>query len=100
MYFEDFEVGKSYLTPRRTVTQTDIINFACLSGDFNAPHVDMEFCIVEVEVTEETDEYERGPLLITGLSHDATPMTSSKRSVRSSNQCRHPIRPKFAVRGN
>ncbi|MEZ4218746.1 MAG: hypothetical protein R3E88_19905 [Myxococcota bacterium] len=37
-------------------------------------HVDMEFCIVEVEVTEETDEYERGPLLITGLSHDATPM--------------------------
>jgi len=37
-------------------------------------HVDMEFCIVELEVTEETDEYERGPLLITGLAHDATPM--------------------------
>lgn len=44
MYFEDFEVGKSYRTPRRTVTQTDIVNFACLSGDFNAPHVDFEFC--------------------------------------------------------
>ena len=37
-------------------------------------HVDMEFCIVEVEITEETDEYETGPLLITGLAHDATPL--------------------------
>jgi phenylacetate-CoA ligase len=37
-------------------------------------HVDMEFCIVEVEVTEETDEYVTGPLLITGLAHDATPL--------------------------
>jgi len=43
LYFEDFEVGKTYRTPRRTVTQTDIVNFACLSGDFNAPHVDWEF---------------------------------------------------------
>jgi phenylacetate-CoA ligase len=36
-------------------------------------HVDLEFCIVEVETTEETDEAETGPLLITGLAHDATP---------------------------
>jgi len=36
-------------------------------------HVDMEYCIVEVEVTEETDEYETGPLLITGLGQEATP---------------------------
>ena len=42
--FEDFEVGKTYRTPRRTVTQSDIVNFASLSGDFNAPHVDWEFC--------------------------------------------------------
>jgi phenylacetate-CoA ligase len=34
----------------------------------------MEFCIVEVETTEETEDYETGPLLITGLAHDATPM--------------------------
>ena len=32
------------MSPRRTVTSTDIVNFACLSGDFNAPHVDHEFC--------------------------------------------------------
>jgi phenylacetate-CoA ligase len=36
-------------------------------------HVDMEFCIVEVEIHEETDDYVRGPLLVTGLSNDATP---------------------------
>jgi phenylacetate-CoA ligase len=36
-------------------------------------HVDMEFCIVEVEPVEETNDYVRGPLLITGLSNDATP---------------------------
>ncbi len=36
-------------------------------------HTDMEFGIVEVEVMDETDEWERGPLFITGLSNDATP---------------------------
>ncbi len=36
-------------------------------------HVDMEFCIVEVEPSEETDEYVRGPLLVTGLARPATP---------------------------
>lgn len=36
-------------------------------------HVDMEYCIVEVEVAEESDEWERGPLLVTGLANDATP---------------------------
>ncbi|MBW2275641.1 MAG: phenylacetate--CoA ligase family protein, partial [Deltaproteobacteria bacterium] len=37
-------------------------------------HVDMEYCIVEVEVTEEGEGWERGPLLVTGLSNDATPL--------------------------
>lgn len=44
MYYEDFEVGMELLTPSRTITQTDIVNFASLSGDFNAPHSDHEFC--------------------------------------------------------
>ena len=43
-YFEDFEPGAAFVSPRRTVTQTDIVNFACLSGDFNPPHVDHEYC--------------------------------------------------------
>jgi phenylacetate-CoA ligase len=33
----------------------------------------MEFGIVEVEVQEETEEYQRGSLLVTGLGNDATP---------------------------
>lgn len=36
-------------------------------------HVDMEFGIVEVEVEEETDDFVRGPLLVTGLGNGATP---------------------------
>ena len=44
MYFEDFEVGMELVTPRRTVTLTDIVNFASITGDFNAPHCDHEFC--------------------------------------------------------
>jgi phenylacetate-CoA ligase len=39
----------------------------------NRLHVDMEFCIVEIEVQEETEDWERGPLLVTGLGNDATP---------------------------
>jgi phenylacetate-CoA ligase len=39
----------------------------------NRLHVDMEFCIIELEVQEETDEWERGPLLATALGYDATP---------------------------
>ncbi|WP_319517655.1 MaoC/PaaZ C-terminal domain-containing protein [uncultured Martelella sp.] len=42
-YFEDFEVGQVLETPRRTVTNTDIVNFACLSGDFNEVHTNWEY---------------------------------------------------------
>lgn len=44
MYFDDFEVGQVIETPRRTITSTDIVNFACLSGDFNGVHADHEYC--------------------------------------------------------
>ncbi|WP_151448724.1 MaoC/PaaZ C-terminal domain-containing protein [Lacisediminimonas profundi] len=43
-YFEDFEVGVEFTTPARTITQTDIVNFACLSGDFNEVHTNFEYC--------------------------------------------------------
>ncbi|WP_108260475.1 MaoC/PaaZ C-terminal domain-containing protein [Mangrovicoccus ximenensis] len=42
-YYEDFEVGEVFETPRRTVTNTDIVNFACLSGDFNEVHTNWEY---------------------------------------------------------
>jgi acyl dehydratase len=44
LYFEDFEVGKTFVTPARTITSTDIVNFACLSGDFNEVHTNFEYC--------------------------------------------------------
>ncbi len=43
-YFEDFEVGDELVTPARTITSTDIVNFACLSGDFNEVHTNHEYC--------------------------------------------------------
>lgn len=39
-YFEDFEEDMTFTTPRRTVTEADIVNFAGLSGDFNPIHID------------------------------------------------------------
>ena len=44
MYFEDFAIGQVLQTGRRTVTATDIVNFACLSGDFNDVHTNHEYC--------------------------------------------------------
>jgi len=32
-YFEEIQPGDSLLTPRRTLTEADIVNFACLSGE-------------------------------------------------------------------
>lgn len=43
-YFEDFEIGQTFRTPKRTITSTDIVNFACLTGDFNEVHTNFEYC--------------------------------------------------------
>lgn len=41
-YFEDLSVGQEFETPRRTVTETDVIQFAMLSSDWNTVHTDAE----------------------------------------------------------
>src|SRR5512145_2075265 len=43
LYFDDVEVGQEWESTGRTITETDIVNFAGLSGDFNPIHVDHEF---------------------------------------------------------
>ena len=40
LYFDDFEVGAKYITQARTVTESDVVTFAGLSGDFNPIHTD------------------------------------------------------------
>lgn len=43
LFFDDVAVGQEWESLGRTVTETDIVNFAGLSGDFNPIHVDHEF---------------------------------------------------------
>ena len=42
-YFEDFKIGEKLTTRRRTITETDIVNFAAFSGDWYPLHVDVEY---------------------------------------------------------
>lgn len=43
MVYEDFEVGTCFTSPARTITEADVVNFAGISGDYNALHVDAEY---------------------------------------------------------
>src|SRR5881275_87786 len=43
LYFDDVAVGQEWESVGRTVTETDIVNFAGLSGDFNPIHIDHAF---------------------------------------------------------
>src|SRR2546425_4029340 len=43
LFFDDIEVGQEWESLGRTVTETDIVNYAGLSGDFNPIHMDHEF---------------------------------------------------------
>jgi acyl dehydratase len=42
-YFEDFRVGEEFTTAGRTITETDIVNFAGITGDWNEIHTNSEF---------------------------------------------------------
>ncbi len=39
-YFDELEIGETLVTHKRTVTETDIVNFACLTGDHFYAHMD------------------------------------------------------------
>jgi len=42
-YFEDFAAGDQIITPARTITEADVVQFAQLTGDWNPIHTDVEF---------------------------------------------------------
>jgi len=44
LYWEEWEIGKSFETAARTVTETDVVNFAGISGDYNPLHINEEYC--------------------------------------------------------
>lgn len=41
--YDDLSVGQTWTSPRRTVTEADVINFATMTGDFNPLHVDYHY---------------------------------------------------------
>lgn len=42
-YFDEFSVGDMFESPARTITETDVVQFAQFSGDYNPLHTDDEF---------------------------------------------------------
>ncbi len=48
LYFEDLTVGRKWKSQSRTITETDIVMFAGLSGDYNPLHTDEEFAKKEM----------------------------------------------------
>jgi acyl dehydratase len=43
LYFEEFEVGQKMVTRGRTIAESDLVQFAGLTGDFNPMHTDAEY---------------------------------------------------------
>ena len=68
-YLEDFEVGTTYRSAARTVTETDVVNFAGLSGDFNPLHMDEEYARNESMFGKRIAHGMLGAVFMTGMSN-------------------------------
>ncbi|HET6462138.1 MAG TPA: MaoC/PaaZ C-terminal domain-containing protein [Syntrophales bacterium] len=42
-YFEDYAVGEVFVSPGRTITETDIVLFSAFTGDWHPLHTDVEY---------------------------------------------------------
>jgi acyl dehydratase len=42
-FFDEWVVDEEYITPSRTMTETDVVMFAAMSGDYNELHTSEEF---------------------------------------------------------
>lgn len=42
-WYEDYSIGTAFLTPARTIGETEVSMFAMLTGDFNRLHTDAEY---------------------------------------------------------
>lgn len=43
LFFEEFLIGDAVESVGRTITETDVVNFAGISGDYNLIHTDAEY---------------------------------------------------------
>ena len=43
LHYEEFQSGDSVSSVGRTITESDVVNFAALSGDWNLIHTDAEY---------------------------------------------------------
>ena len=43
IFMEDYKVGERFVSPARTITETDIVMFAAMTGDWHPLHTDAEF---------------------------------------------------------
>ena len=43
LYFEEFEIGQTFTSVGRTITESDIVSFAGMSGDYTQIHTDADF---------------------------------------------------------
>ncbi len=43
LYLDDYRVGDRMVSPARTITEGDIVNFAALTGDWHPLHTDVEY---------------------------------------------------------
>ena len=41
--FEDYKVGEKFISPGRTITETDIVMFAAFTGDWHPLHTNVEY---------------------------------------------------------
>ncbi len=42
-YYNDWIVGEEYITPGRTLTETDVVMFASMTGDYHELHTNEQF---------------------------------------------------------
>ena len=85
LFFEDFEVGQSFESGGRTITETDLTFFSMLSGDWNPIHADAEFA----KTTRYGQRVVHGTLgiaIATGMLHEVGIFHESAVAMMSLNQ--------------
>jgi 3-hydroxybutyryl-CoA dehydratase len=45
VFFEDYSIGEIFVSPGRTITETDIVLFSAFTGDWHPLHTDVEYAV-------------------------------------------------------